>query len=109
MSHAMNYAEMAKKQQEVIKEKEKDVLFLKFKDGIVHYSIDKSDDLLEQERLQAEKEMEDSLEVRMSKAVLDIERRRRRYRKEDMQNYGFDSYTKEFYYKCPESSEEEDN
>ena len=103
----MNYAQVAQTEQKIVRE-EKDLLILTFKDGSVEYTINKSQELLERERIQAEKNAI-SLEVRMAKAVREIERRRQEYRQKDIEAYGYDHYTKEFYYECPESSDEEED
>ena len=106
MAQSMNYAEVAQKQKDIVCE-QKDLLILSFKEGKVQYTINKSQELLERERIQAEKNAI-SLEADMAKAVADIERRRQEYREKDMEDYGYDHYTKEFYYECPESSDEEE-
>ena len=102
----MNYVKMAQTETTVVN-LEKDVLILKFENGKVVYSINKSEELLEQHRLEAEKR-EDSLRVSMNKAVISIENRRLQFRRKQMEEYGYDHYTKEFYYECPESSDEEE-
>ena len=48
----------------------------------------------------------DRTEQQMSKAVSEIEQRRIMYKEKDLENYGYDHYTKEFYYE-PESDSEE--
>ena len=48
----------------------------------------------------------DQTEQQMSKAVAEIEERRIMYKEKDLENYGYDHYTKEFYYE-PESDSEE--
>jgi hypothetical protein len=105
MSQPMNYAQVAQKTEEFVRE-EKDLLVLRFKDGRVEYTLNKSEELLELER-KREKKLANSLQVRMKKAVEEIETRRRQNRKKDMDDYGYDHYTKEFYYTCPETSESE--
>lgn len=105
MAQSMNYAKVAQKQQTVVQEV-KDLLLLTFKDGMVDYRINKSQELLERERIQAERNA--AFEVRMAKAIEEMEKRRQAYRQKDMEDYGYDHYTKEFYYECPESSDEEE-
>ena len=105
MSQSMNYAEIAQKQKDIVCEV-KDLLILTFKDGMVDYRINKSQELLERERIQAEKDA--AFEVRMAKAIEEMETRRQAYRQKDMDDYGYDHYTQEFYYECPESSDEEE-
>ena len=105
MSQPMNYAQVAQKKEEIVRE-EKDLLILRFKDGRVEYTLNKSEKLLELER-NREKKLANSLQVRMKKAVEEIETRRRQNRIKDMDDYGYDHYTQEFYYNCPETSESE--
>lgn len=107
MSQAINYAQVAKQQKEIIRE-EKDVLLLTYENGIVKYRINKSAEFLERERISLEKKLANSLEVRMNKAIEEMETRRQQYRKKDMDNYGYDHYTKEFYYECPEALDNSD-
>lgn len=82
----------------------KDVLLMKFDNGKVVYTLNKSKEYKEEEKKTMEK---NSLHVQMCKAIAEIEARRIEYRKRDLVNYGYDYYTKEFYY-CPENSEDED-
>jgi hypothetical protein len=102
----MNYAKVSKTEKKVVLE-EKDVLVIKYKDGNIVYSMNKSEEFLKRERFEAEKR-EDLLRVQMNKAVNNIEFRRSEYKRKELEDYGFDNYTKEFYYECPESSDEEE-
>lgn len=52
-------------------------------------------------------EEEEDLHYEMSKAVAAIEERRIMYRMKDLENYGYDHYTQEFYYEQKSDSEEE--
>jgi hypothetical protein len=47
------------------------------------------------------------VEKQMSKAVAEIEERRIMYKEKDLENYGYDHYTKEFSYEPESDSEEE--
>jgi hypothetical protein len=106
MSGSMNYAKAIQKEKKIVVQ-EKDVLFMHFKDGNVVYSINKSEELLQNEQNEAEKQ-EDLLRVQMNKAVREIEARRSEYRRKCVEDYGHDYYTKDFNYTCPESSDEEE-
>ena len=108
MSQAMNYAQVANKQKKVVCE-EKDVLILTYEDGKVNYKISKSAEFLEREHAELEKKLANSLQVRMNRAIEEIEARRCERRKKDMDEYGYDHYTKEFYYECPETPENSDD
>jgi len=103
----MNYAQVAQKQEEVVRQ-EKDVLILTYENGNVKYTISKSAEFLEREYAELEKKLANSLQVRMNRAIGEIEERRRQNRKRDMDEYGYDHYTKEFYYECPETPENSD-
>ena len=106
MSQPMNYAQVAQKKEEIVRE-EKDVMILRYNDGRVECTINKSAELLEREQIRREKKLANSLQVRMNKAIEEIEKRRWQYRKRDIESYGYDQYTKDFYYECPESSDSE--
>lgn len=108
MSQPIKYAEAAQKQTEIVQE-EKDLMILRFNNGQVEYTINKSAELLEREHKRREKNLANSLQVRMNKAIEEIEKRRCQNRQKDMEDYGYDHYTKDFYYECPESSEEENS
>jgi len=103
----MNYAQVANKQKKVVCE-EKDVLILTYEDGQVKYRINKSAEFLEREYAELEKKLANLLQVRMNRAIGEIEERRRQNRKRDMDEYGYDHYTQEFYYECPETPENSD-
>lgn len=46
-------------------------------------------------------------EKQMSKAVTEIEERRIMYKEKELENYGYDHYTQEFYYEPESDSDEE--
>ena len=62
----------------------------------------------EYKNTKVEDEEEEDLHYEMSKAVTAIEERRIMYRMKDLENYGYDHYTQEFYYEQPESDSEEE-
>lgn len=108
-SKSMNYAAMAQKPEEKIVQENPDMLMLKFVDGKVTYTFNKSQSFIETEKAEAEKYLaKNSIDAQMRRAVADIDKRRRYYRNQDFNNYGYDKYTKEFYYTCPESSDTSD-
>ena len=47
------------------------------------------------------------LDQQMSKAVAEIEQRRIMYKEKELENYGYDNYTQEFYYEPESESDEE--
>jgi hypothetical protein len=55
-----------------------------------------------------ENEEEEDIHYEMSKAVAAIEERRIMYRMKDLENYGYDHYTQEFYYEPEESDSDEE-
>ena len=103
------YAEALKKQATIVQEKEKDVLLLSYHEGNVKYELIKSKEYEERQQKEAEKKkFRNSLVVQMQKAVEEIDARQAYYRLKDMNEYGYDHYTQEFYYKFPESDSEEE-
>jgi hypothetical protein len=73
--------------------------------GVVYEEGRKSADTLEREKKMTEKELD--INARMNLAIEIIERRRQAYRKQDLENYGYDKYTQEFHYEVESDSEEE--
>jgi len=109
MSSQSNYAAVVQKPEEKIVQKEMDMLLLTFVDGKVNYEMNKSQTFLEEEKEEHAKWMtKNSIDAQMRRAVSDIDKRRNEYRKQDIINYGYDKYTKEFYYQeSSDSSDEE--
>jgi hypothetical protein len=68
--------------------------------GKVQYTYaKKSSKTLASELLEQEKQdIENSLNYRMTEAILRMEIRREEYRNQDFMDYGYDKYTEEFYY-----------
>lgn len=68
--------------------------------------FDKNIMVYEGEKNEAPKQPYYDIQQRMNKAIDEIEARRQMYRKKDLEDYGYDHYTQEFYYE-PEEEEEE--
>lgn len=89
-----------------------DQLVLRWNNGVVYEYGPKSEETKKREQMQEEKrermEIENSIHVQMGKAVAEIENRRLAYRLKDLEEYGYDKYTNEFYYE-PEPEEECDD
>uniref|UniRef100_A0A6C0HST1 Uncharacterized protein n=1 Tax=viral metagenome TaxID=1070528 RepID=A0A6C0HST1_9ZZZZ len=103
----LNYAAIAKKEEVKVDEEVEDMLLLKFVDGEVVYSMKKSEDLLQKEAKELEKKKGNTIGVQMNKAIDDIVRRKNEHRTKILNDYGYDSYTNEFYYE-PESTDSSD-
>jgi signal recognition particle GTPase len=77
--------------------------------GQVEYTYaKKSQETLDAEFLEEEKRLiEEDVNYQMTKAIIQMEIRRDKYRAQDIIDYGYDKYTEEFYYE-PEKEEDED-
>ena len=61
----------------------------------------------EGEKSEALKQPVYDIQQRMNKAIDEIEARRQMYKEKDLEDYGYDHYTQDFYYEPEEESEEE--
>jgi hypothetical protein len=89
---------------------QEDHVFMKWDNGVVYEYGMKSKDTIKREQKQAEKqakkeELENDLDYQMNLAIEKIEERRIAYRNKDLEDYGYDNYTKDFYYEPPEEEE----
>ena len=87
-----------------------DQLVLTWKNGVVYEYGPKSEDTKKREKMQEERrarmELENDIQLRMNRAIEEIEQRRIAYRLKDLEDYGYDKYTNDFYYEPEESNEE---
>lgn len=66
--------------------------------GVVYEFGKKSADTLNREKKKKEKEELEDENYRMNMAIEEMELRRLGYRAKDIEDYGYDKYTEEFYY-----------
>ena len=76
--------------------------------SVIYKYAPKSQETLEKEMLEAEqKEIEETLNYAMAKAILKMEIRREQYRIQDIIDYGYDKYLEEYEYEPEEDEDEE--